>query len=86
MQRTVAKIPRAGLSPELVVELCQKRGHDVTRHSDLRRLDLEQIHPVCGRALSWYYQATAAASGIGAGLPISGGELALMRTTDGYEP
>jgi hypothetical protein len=76
MQRTVAKISRAGLSPKRVVELHQKRGHDVTKLSDLRRLDLEQIHAVRGRALSWYYPATAAVSGMGAGLVISGGELA----------
>ncbi|MFI7426049.1 EcsC family protein [Micromonospora sp. NPDC049836] len=76
MQRTVAKISRAGLSPKRVVELHQKRGHDVTKLSDLRRLDLEKIHAVRGRALSWYYPATAAVSGMGAGLVISGGELA----------
>ena len=76
MQRTVAKISRAGLSPERVVELHQKRGHQVTRLSDLRRLDLEQVHAVRGRAMSWYYPATAAASGMGAGLVILGGELA----------
>ncbi len=75
-QRTVAKISRAGLSPRRVVELHQKRGHDVTKLPDLRRLDLEQIHAVRGRALSWYYPATAALSGMGAGLLISGGELA----------
>ncbi|MDQ7903480.1 EcsC family protein [Phytohabitans sp. ZYX-F-186] len=75
MQRTVARISRAGLSPKRVVQLHQKRGHDVTTLSDLRRLDLEQIHAVRGRALSWYYPATAAVSGMGAGLVISGGEL-----------
>lgn len=76
MQQTVAKISRVGLSPKRVVELHQKRGHDVTKLSDLRRLDLEQVHAVRGRALSWYYPATAAVSGMGAGLVISGGELA----------
>ncbi len=79
-QRTVAKISRAGLSPQRVVELHRKRGHDVTKLSDLRRLDLEQIHAVRGRALSWYYPATAAVSGMGAGLVISGGELATAVT------
>lgn len=76
MQRTVARISRAGLSAKRVVELHQKRGHDVTKLSDLRQLDLEQIHAVRGRALSWYYPATAAVSGMTAGLVISGGELA----------
>jgi hypothetical protein len=75
-QRTVAKISRAGLSPEQVVKRHQKRGHDVTKLSDLRRLDLEQIHAVRGRALDWWYPATAAGSGMAAGLVISGGELA----------
>ncbi|MEU8284242.1 EcsC family protein [Micromonospora sp. NPDC048905] len=75
-QRMVARISRAGLSPKRVVELYQKRGHEVTKLSDLRRLDLEQIHAVRGRALSWYYPAAAAVSGMGAGLVISGGELA----------
>lgn len=75
-QRTVAKISRAGLSPKQVVKRHQKRGHDVTKLSDLRHLDLEQIHTVRGRALSWYYPATAAGSGMVAGLVISGGELA----------
>jgi hypothetical protein len=75
-QRTVAKISRVGLSPKRVVELHQKRGHDVTKLSCLRRLDLEQIHAVRGRMLGWYYPATAAVSGMGAGLVISGGELA----------
>ena len=50
-----------------MVELHQKRGHDVTGLSDLRRLDLEQIHAVRGRALGWYYPATAAGSGMVAG-------------------
>jgi hypothetical protein len=40
MQRTVAKISRAGLSPKRVVELHQKRGHDVTRF------------PTCGASTS----------------------------------
>ncbi|MEV1320077.1 EcsC family protein [Micromonospora arborensis] len=76
VQRTVARISRAGLSPKRVVELYQKRGQDVTKLSDLRHLDLEQVHAVRGRALSWYYPAAAAVSGMGAGLVISGGELA----------
>ncbi|AGZ42587.1 hypothetical protein AFR_21585 [Actinoplanes friuliensis DSM 7358] len=76
VQRTLARISRAGLSPKRVVKLHQKRGHDVSKLSDLRRLDLEQVHAVRGRALSWYYPATAAVSGMGAGLLISGGELA----------
>ncbi len=35
----------------------------------------EQIHAVHGWALGWYYPATAAVSGMGAGLVTSGGEL-----------
>jgi hypothetical protein len=75
MQRTVARAARAGLSPDRVVALHKKRGHDVASLSDLRRLDLEQIHAVRGRAISWYYPASAALSGMAAGLVISGGQL-----------
>ncbi len=53
----------------------QKRGHEVAELRDLRRLDLKQIDAVGGRGASWYYPAIAAASGMGAGLVISGGEL-----------
>jgi EcsC family protein len=75
-RRTAAKISRAGLSPGQVVKRHRRRGHHVTKLSDLRRLDLEQIHAVRGRALDWWYPAAAAFSGMGAGLVISGGELA----------
>jgi EcsC protein family len=76
MRQTVGRVSRVGLSPKRVVASHQKRGHDVTRLLDLRRLDLEQIDAVRGRGASLYYPAIAALSGAGAGLVISGGELA----------
>lgn len=75
MRRTVGRVSRAALSSKRVVARHQKRGHDVSSLSDLRRLDLEQIDAVRGRGASWYYPAAAALSGAGAGLVISGGEL-----------
>ncbi|WP_314195137.1 EcsC family protein [uncultured Arthrobacter sp.] len=76
MRQTVGRVSRVGLSPKRVVASHQKRGHDVARLLDLRRLDLEQIDAVRGRGASLYYPAIAALSGAGAGLVISGGELA----------
>lgn len=78
MQRTLGKVSRAGLSPKRVVARHQKLGHDVAFLRDLRRLDLEQIDAVRGRAASWYYPAIAALSGAGAGLAISGGEFVII--------
>jgi len=46
----------------------------------LRHLDLEQIDVVRGRGMSWGYPLAAALSGAGAGLVISGGELAVPVT------
>jgi hypothetical protein len=60
-----------------VVARHKKRGHDVASLADLRRLDLQQIDAVRGRAASWYYPAGAALSGAGAGLVISGGQLVI---------
>lgn len=77
MRQTVGRVSRVGLSPKRVVASHKKRGHDVTSLSDLRRLDLQQIDAVRGRGASWYYPAVAAASGAGAGLVISGGELVI---------
>ncbi|MEU7279138.1 EcsC family protein [Streptomyces sp. NPDC045431] len=77
VRQTVGRVSRAGLSSTRVVALHKKRGHDVASLSDLRRLDLEQIDAVRGRAASWYYPAAAALSGAGAGLVISGGQLAV---------
>ncbi|MET9397982.1 EcsC family protein [Kitasatospora sp. NPDC002965] len=74
-RQTVGRLSRAGLTPARVVKRHQKRGHDVSSLADLRRLDLEQIDAVRGRAASWYYPAAAALSGATAGLVISGGEL-----------
>ena len=76
MRQTVGRVSRAGLSSKRVLAHHNKRGHDVTSLSDLRRLDLQQIDAVRGRAASWYYPASAALSGAGAGLVISGGQLA----------
>lgn len=75
VRRTGSKLSRAGLSPKRVVSLHKKRGHDVHRLADVRRLDLEQVHLVRGVALSWYYPAVAALSGAGSGLAITGGQL-----------
>lgn len=77
MRRSVGRISRAALSPARVVKLHQKRGHDVTELVHLRGLDLKQVDLVRGRGASWYYPATAALSGAGAGLLITGGELAV---------
>jgi hypothetical protein len=78
--RTVARVSRAGLSPRRVVRKHQSAGHDVRSLSDLRSLDLEQIDQIRGRGLGWYYPAAAALSGAGAGLVITGGELAIAVT------
>ncbi len=75
VRRTVGRVSRVGLSPERVVARHQKLGHDVASLADLRRLDLAQIDAVRRRGLSLAYPAAAAASGAGAGLVISGGEL-----------
>ncbi len=77
LRKTVGRASRAGLSSKRVVALHKKRGHDVASLTDLRRLDLEQVEAVRGRAASWYYPAAAALSGAGAGLVISGGELVI---------
>jgi hypothetical protein len=77
VRQTVGRASRAGLSPKRVVALHKKRGHDVESLLDLRRLDLEQVDAVRGRAASLYYPAAAALSGAGAGLVISGGQLAI---------
>ena len=75
IRRTVGRVSRAGLSSKRVVALHKKHGHDVASLFDLRRLDLQQIDTVRGRAASWYYPAGAALSGAAAGLAISGGQL-----------
>lgn len=77
MRKTVGRISRAGLSPQRVVAKHRKRGHDVALLHDLRRLDLQQIDLVRGQGTSWGYPIAAALSGMGAGLVISGGELAV---------
>ncbi|MGW3667413.1 EcsC family protein [Streptomyces sp. NPDC005141] len=77
IRRTLGRVSRAGLSSKRVVALHKKRGHDVARLSDLRRLDLEQVDAVRGRAASWYFPAVAALSGASAGLVISGGQLVI---------
>ncbi|GHE63066.1 EcsC family protein [Streptomyces griseoaurantiacus] len=77
VRKTVGKVSRAGLSPKRVVALHNKRGHDIASLSDLRQLDLELVEKVRGRAANWYYPIAAAASGAGAGLAITGGQLAI---------
>nr|WP_269329846.1 EcsC family protein [Kineosporia babensis] len=76
VRQTVGRVSRAGLSSQRVVKLHRKRGHEVEVLSDVRRLDLQQVDAVRGRGASWYYPAMAGLSGAGAGLVISGGELA----------
>lgn len=75
IRHTVGRVSRVGLSSKRVVSIHKKRGHGVESLLDLRRLDLKQIDAVGRRGASWYYPASAALSGMGAGLVISGGEL-----------
>lgn len=77
MRRTVGRVSRVGLSPQRVVSKHKKRGHQVATLRDLRSLDLQQIDAVRGQGASWGYPIVAALSGMGAGLVISGGELAI---------
>jgi hypothetical protein len=77
LRTTVGRLSRAGLSSKQIVKQHQRRGHDVARLIDVRRLDLEEVDAVRGRAAAWYYPAIAALSGAGAGLVISGSELAV---------
>ncbi len=77
MRQTAARVSRAGLSSKRVVSRHQKRGHDVKALADVRRLDLERVDSVRGRGASWYYPAVAALSGAGAGVVITGGQLAV---------
>nr|WP_152274969.1 EcsC family protein [Arthrobacter koreensis] len=76
--RMLARASRVGLSPRRVVERHQKRGHEVSVLSDLRRLDLEEVDAVRGRGLNLYYPIAAAVSGAGAGLVVSGGSLVVV--------
>lgn len=75
MRTMVARTSRVGLSADGVVKLHKKRGHEVERLADLRALDLELVDIVRKRGLDIYYPMLAAASGAGAGLLITGGEL-----------
>ncbi len=63
LRTTVGRLSRAGLSSKQVVKQHQRRGHDVARLLDVRRLDLEEVDAVRGRAAAWYYPAIAALSG-----------------------
>jgi len=75
VQKSAGKMARAGLSPKRVVAKHRRRGHEVESLSDVRRLDLERVDAVRGRAAGWLYPAGAALSGAGAALVITGGEL-----------
>ncbi|GGT14403.1 MULTISPECIES: EcsC family protein [Streptomyces] len=77
IRKTVGRVSRVGLSPKRVVARHQKHGHDVESLRDVRRLDLQQVDAVRGRAASWYFPAAAALSGATTGLVISGGQLAV---------
>ncbi|MFE9379487.1 EcsC family protein [Streptomyces sp. NPDC006855] len=77
LRKTVGRAARAGLSPQRVVARHQKHGHEVESLPDVRRLDLQQVDAVRGKAANWYFPAAAAVSGATAGLMISGGQLAI---------
>ncbi|MCM1946142.1 EcsC family protein [Streptomyces sp. G2] len=77
LRKTVGRVSRVGLSPKRVVARHQKHGHEVESLRDVRRLDLQQVDAVRGKAASWYFPAAAALSGATAGLVISGGELVI---------
>ncbi|MFC9591110.1 EcsC family protein [Streptomyces sp. NPDC056944] len=80
LRKTVGRVSRAGLSPKRMVARHQKHGHEVESLRDVRRLDLEQVDAVRGRAASWYLPAAAALSGATAGLVISGGQATIAVT------
>ena len=73
----VARVSRVALSPERVVRRHQKQGHDVNHLAGVRKLDLEQVDAVRGRAADWYYPALAALSGAGSSFAITGGTIAV---------
>jgi hypothetical protein len=77
-QKLGARVARAGLTPAVVIKKHRKHGHEVARLSDLRRLDLEEVDAVRGRAASWAYPALAALSGAGAGLAVVGGQFVVV--------
>ncbi|WP_208543498.1 EcsC family protein [Rathayibacter sp. VKM Ac-2801] len=77
---STARLSRLGLSPQRVVRRHQQRGHDVARLADVRKLDLEQVDSVKGRAVAWAYPAVAAFSGAGAAFVISGSEIVVPAT------
>ncbi|GAA3618200.1 hypothetical protein GCM10022199_23320 [Marihabitans asiaticum] len=74
-ERATAKVSRAGLSPKRVVARHQKHGHDITRLSDLRALDLEQVDAVKGRSAEWLYPVGAAMTGAAASFAITGSQV-----------
>ena len=75
LDRVVASVARAGLSPEKVVLKHRKAGHDVETLADLRSLDLALIDKVRPRKSRFTYPGTAAASGAVTSFVITGGEI-----------
>ena len=73
--RTVARVSRVGLSPSRVVRAHQKKGHAVSALHEVRSLDLELVDRVRGRNVDLLYASLGAATGAGAGLLITGGEV-----------
>lgn len=69
---TLAKVSRSGLTQDSVVKKHQKKGHDVAALRDVRKLDLEEVDRVRGRALGYYYPTIGALSGAGTGLAVTG--------------
>jgi hypothetical protein len=72
---TFSKVGRTGLTPEQVVAKHRDAGHAVDILSDIRKLDLQDADALLGRGLGRYYPAAAAASGMGTGFVITGGEV-----------
>lgn len=82
LQSTVGKVSRIGLSQKQVLKKHQKRSHDVTSFQEIRKLDLEKLDVVKGRAITYSYPASAALSGMATGFAITGTQ-ALAVTTAG---
>ncbi|SDC03332.1 EcsC protein family protein [Raineyella antarctica] len=73
--KSVVRVSRIGLTPERVVRTHQRKGHAVTAFHELRGLDLELIDRVRGRNTDLVYASIGAASGAGAALAMTGGEV-----------
>lgn len=70
-----ARASRVGLSPDRVLAQHHKRGHECETFGDVRSLDLEAVDKVRGRHADIRYAAAGGASGLVAGIMITGGEV-----------